>query len=216
MFNVLLVDDEEMSLVALQYLVPWKQYGFTEIYTTTSSVEALKLLKKQRIDACLLDINMLEFSGLELLESVQQEGIDTSFVIVSGYAEFSYAKQAIAYGVLDYCLKPIVVEDFLPVLDRLTKNIFKTKSTREMALFSQILSDNSACERFVSQLVEKDKGCTELTFILLRANELLQVVQQMYNTRYAKVYILNTNEALFVWTKSACAEQALDFLKNNK
>ena len=85
-----------------------------------------------------------------------------------------------------------------------------------MALFSQILSDNSACERFVSQLVEKDKECTEFTFILLRVNELLQVIQQMCNAGYAKVYILNANEALLVWTKSACAEQALDFFKNNK
>lgn len=216
MFNVLLVDDEEMSLVALQYLVPWKDYGFTEIHATTSSAEALKMLKEQRIDACFLDINMPELSGLELLEAARQEGIETRFIIVSGYSEFSYAKQAIAYGVLDYCLKPVVVEDFLPVLDKLAKNVFKTRITQDSVLFSQILSGDSACEKFVSELAEKDTGCTELTFMLLRADELLQVLQQMDNAGYAKGYILNGNEALLVWTSEAEAEQAMDSFGNNK
>lgn len=216
MFNVLLVDDEEMSLVALQYVLPWKEYGFTEIHTTTSSPEALKILKEQRIDACFVDINMPNLSGLELLKAAQEAGIDTKFVIVSGYSEFSYAKQAIACGVIDYCLKPILMEDFLPVLDKLTKKIFETRSTQDSVLFSRILSGDSACERFVSELVEKDTGCTEFTFMLLRANELLPVLQKIYDAGYAKGYFLNANEALLVWTKAAWADQAVDTFRNNK
>lgn len=216
MFNVLLVDDEEMSLVALQYVLPWKEYGFTEIYTTTSSMEALKMLKEQRIDACFVDINMPNLSGLELMKAAQQEGIDTKFIIVSGYSEFSYARQAIACGVIDYCLKPILMEDFLPVLDKLTKKIFETRSTQDSVLFSRILSGDIACEKFVSELVEKDTGCTEFTFMLLRANELLQVLQKMYDAGYAKGYFLNANEALLVWTKAAWADRAMDSFRNNK
>ena len=215
MFNVLLVDDEEMSLVALQCLIPWKEYGFTEIYTTTSSEDALKLLKEKRIDACLIDIEMPKLSGLEVLEEVKKEGITTEFIIISGYSEFSYAKRAIAHGVLDYCLKPIVTEDFLPVLDKLTKSVFKSRSTKDLVLFSQMLCEESDCEKFISELVKRDTACTELTFMLLRANELLQVLQQMYKAGYVKVYLLNANESLLVWTNSACAERAVDSFRNN-
>ena len=150
------------------------------------------------------------------MKAAQQEGIETRFIIVSGYSEFSYAKQAIAYGVLDYCLKPVVVEDFLPVLDRLAKNVCKTRSTQDSVLFSKVLSSESACEKFVSELAEKEAGCEELTFMLIRADELLQVLQQMDNAGYASAYILNTNEVLLVWTGEAGAEQAMDSFRNNK
>lgn len=49
MFRVLLVDDEELALISLQYSFPWKEYGFTDIITATNSEEALRILKERRV-----------------------------------------------------------------------------------------------------------------------------------------------------------------------
>lgn len=106
MFRVLLVDDEELALISLQYSFPWKEYGFTELLTTTDSGEAMSLLEERYMDAAFVDIRMPGINGLELLKLAQERGLDTVFVIVSGYSDFAYAKTAIGYGVLDYCLKP--------------------------------------------------------------------------------------------------------------
>ena len=123
LFRVLLVDDEELSLVALQHAFPWEAYGFTEIMSVSSSREALGLLRQKRIDAAFVDIRMPEISGLQLLAMAKEEGMDTSFVIVSGYSDFSYAREAIRYDVLDYCVKPVPPEEAPGILEKLSRHI---------------------------------------------------------------------------------------------
>lgn len=199
MFNVLLVDDEELALITLQHALPWREYGFTDIHSTTSSQDALELLKKKRFDACFIDIRMPNMNGLELIAAAQQYELETLFVIVSGYSDFSYAKQAIQYGVLDYCLKPIVTEDCIPVLEKLPYRIFSSRISYDPVYVSKLLHDETFCQGFLSGLTTDSPECRELTLLQVHSKELLTVLRQLDKFLPEQIFFLGKDDAMLLW-----------------
>lgn len=214
MFNVLLVDDEELALTSLLYALPWKEFGFTDIHTTTSSQEALQLLKKQRIDACFVDIRMPGMSGLELLEEVQQYGLETLFVVVSGYSDFSYARQAIKFGVLDYCLKPVVEEDCVPVLEKLSSHILLSRISHDPLYASRLLAEEAFCQDFLSCLTADSPECRALTLLLVRSREQQQFLKQADGLLPARVLFPDKKELLLIWRDAPDEEGFASFLEH--
>ena len=73
----------------------------------------------------ILDIRMPGYSGLELSRIISQSKLKTQVIIVSGYAEFSYAQKAIQYGVLGYCLKPVEYDEITSLLLKAVRNLQK-------------------------------------------------------------------------------------------
>ena len=132
--------------------LPWEAYGFTDIRTASSSPDAWELLTTGRIDACFIDIRMPVMSGLELLARARRQNLETLFVVVSGYSDFSYAKQAIQHGVLDYCLKPVSEEECRPVLEKLARQIPLNRISPDSAFASRLLADPDFCRDFLSGL----------------------------------------------------------------
>ena len=111
MLKVLLVDDEYYILQGLKALIEWEKEGFVIAGTASDGGEALEFLRYNQVDLILADINMPEISGLELMQKIRTEKLsDAFFVILSGFAEFSYAQEAIRYKCTDYILKPIEKE----------------------------------------------------------------------------------------------------------
>ena len=143
MYTLLLVDDEEFALAALRHALPWEAYGFRDIHTAASSPDAWEILTKQRIDACFIDIRMPGMTGLELLAEAQRQNLETLFVVVSGYSDFSYARQAIQFGVLDYCLKPVSEEECRPVLEKLARHIPLNRISHDPAYVSRLLAEEA-------------------------------------------------------------------------
>ena len=119
MLKVLLVDDEPFILQGLKLLVDWENEGFRVAGTAANGMEALAFLKKEKVDLVIADIKMPRMTGLELLEHIRKEKIsDAYFVILSGYAEFSFAQQAIQNDCTDYLLKPVDSEILCKVLNK--------------------------------------------------------------------------------------------------
>lgn len=201
MFNILLVDDEELALTTLRYALPYKEYGITDIHCTTSSLDALELLQKQRFDACFVDIRMPGMNGLDLIEAAQQYNSETVFVIVSGYSDFSYAKKALQFGVLDYCLKPIAPEDCIPVLEKLSNCIVASRLKHDPLYISKLLTEETFCKKFLSRLVLKSAECKELTLLLVRSNNLFTALKQLDTLFPAKVLFLAKDAAILIWTE---------------
>ena len=119
MLKVLLVDDEPFILQGLKLLVDWEKEGFRIAGTAANGMEALAFLKKEKVDLVIADIFLARMTGLELLEHIRKEKIsDAYFVILSGYAEFSFAQQAMQNDCTDY-LRLIVIQDSIPaILDK--------------------------------------------------------------------------------------------------
>lgn len=213
MYSLLLVDDEEFALAALRHALPWEAFGFTDIHTTTSSRQAWELLTSRRIDACFADIRMPGMSGLELLAEANRLGLETLFVVVSGYSDFSYAKQAIQFGVLDYCLKPVSEEECRPVLEKLARHIPVSRVSHDPARAARLLAEPDFCRDFLSRLHSEGTESQELTLLLIRAADLGRVLMACDSLLPAEVLFLGEEEAFLVWKDSPGEDKFVSFLE---
>lgn len=128
MLKVLLVDDEPFILQGLKVLIDWEQEGFEIVRTASNGQEALEYLKENKVDLIIADINMPVMNGLDLLKNIKLTGVsDAYFVILSGYAEFSYAQKAIKFDCTEYIVKPVDREE-------LTGTLAKVKSLRSISV----------------------------------------------------------------------------------
>ena len=138
MYQALLVDDEKLILNSLALGFNWQENGFEVVATSNNSQEALKMIEFIRPDIIFTDIKMPGINGIELMRKVHQFLPQALFVVISGYAEFSYARQAMEVGALGYCLKPLEDEEIEEVLSR-AKEILDARSLVTQSAFSQIL-----------------------------------------------------------------------------
>jgi two-component system, response regulator YesN len=118
MRRVLLVDDEPRALSGIRRTFPWETHGFQVVVETTDPLEALRALREDGIDLAFVDIRMPEISGLDLIRTARAEGVKTEFIVVTGFAEFEFARDSLRQGVLDYCLKPVKAEAAAEILSR--------------------------------------------------------------------------------------------------
>lgn len=123
MYRILLVDDEIMITNGLLKLICWEDYGLEAPDTAQSGRQALKLFQQQPYDILITDIRMPEMSGLELLERIHSAGYRTKSIVLSGYEDFHYVKQALHAGIENYLLKPVNEQELsatlLHILDKL-------------------------------------------------------------------------------------------------
>lgn len=113
MYQVLLVDDEEPILELLRCSVSWEKYNLHVFDAVSSGAEALRIVRQHDIHIVITDIRMSQLNGLELCQQLQLLKRNIQTIIISGYAEFSYAQKAINYGVVGYCLKPVERDDLV-------------------------------------------------------------------------------------------------------
>lgn len=130
MLRAMLVDDEQMALEGLKLLIDWQAEGFTVCAECTNALEALERLGDAQPDLIVSDIRMPGMNGLELMEAARARGFDGAFVIVSGYGEFDYAKQAMRVGVAGYLLKPIDPLDASALLAQVRKDLIGREASR--------------------------------------------------------------------------------------
>ncbi|MFD3274505.1 response regulator [Paenibacillus dendritiformis] len=116
MYRVMIVDDEHMIHLSLRKLIETSGLELIVAGEAEDGAEALSLLGRCEPDIVITDICMPEMDGLALIQEVKKRREGIRFIIVSGYAEFDYARQAIRYGVTDFLLKPIEPEPFIATL----------------------------------------------------------------------------------------------------
>ena len=107
MFQVYLIDDEIWALISLEKLIPWKEYGFCICGKSNSAKKAWDDICKNPPDVVITDIRMPGMTGLELLKRLHDSKMKTQVVLVSGFAEFQYAQEAIKHGAFEYLLKQV-------------------------------------------------------------------------------------------------------------
>lgn len=133
MLKVLLVDDEPFIVQGLSVLIDWRAEGYEIVKTAADGVEALEFLKQNEVDLIIADIRMPRMTGLELQETIRKEKISNAyFIILSGYSDFSYARQAMKYSCMEYMLKPVEREELLAVLRKVLKLSVKEKKTEQV------------------------------------------------------------------------------------
>ena len=108
--NILVVDDEQHHLNSLQELM--SQNGFNVILAKNGE-DAIRRLKTNTIGLLLLDLNMPDVSGNEVMQFIEAHKINTTVIVVSGESSFEAANSALKHGAYDYIKKPYVTENLL-------------------------------------------------------------------------------------------------------
>nr|WP_273385682.1 response regulator [Cohnella zeiphila] len=105
----MIVDDEPRTRQGLQKMLEAWAAGSCRIVTADNGHAALRLLDEETVDLMITDIRMPQISGLHLADRLREKGEAQRppVILISGYAEFEYARQAIELGVASYLLKPI-------------------------------------------------------------------------------------------------------------
>ncbi len=130
MLRVFLVEDESIIRETLRDTVPWSQYGYSFAGEAGDGEMALPLIRQVKPDVLITDIRMPFMDGLALSELVSREFPGMKIVIISGYDDFEYARQAINIGVDRYLLKPITKKALLNALEELKEKIEGERANR--------------------------------------------------------------------------------------
>ncbi|WP_246096287.1 helix-turn-helix domain-containing protein [Paenibacillus sinopodophylli] len=107
MYNLLVVDDEEIAIRGIVEGIDWSTLPIANIYTAIDVEEAQALLSENTIHIMVSDIDMPNLSGIDLLEWVNEHSPSSVTIFLTGHADFKYAQQAVQLGCFDYLLKPI-------------------------------------------------------------------------------------------------------------
>lgn len=157
MYRVLIVDDEPWVAYGISKLIDWEGLGFTIIDEAFDGLSALDSIREQKPDVVISDIRMPGLDGLQLLDHIVQDGMETEVVFVSGYSEFEYAQKAIRLGAFDYLLKQIEKPKLLETMKRMSEKLNKKRQSSKE--FDLLLND-------LFELFEPDKKIKISNFLL--------------------------------------------------
>ena len=111
MKKVMIVEDEELILQGIRNILDWESLGLQVVHMAHDGAEALEMWEKEPVHIVVTDISMPEMDGLELLRRIREKEEQVRFIILTGYDEFAYAREAIRLEVENYILKPIDEEE---------------------------------------------------------------------------------------------------------
>lgn len=153
MYKAIVIDDEKMSCEFVSRYISTHKLGFEVVESFIDSQEALEYIKTNDIDLVITDIKMPHLDGLELIKIIYEIKPKLKIIIMSGYADFDYAKTAIKYDVCDYILKPIDVDELENSLTKL-KVIFDEDEVKQEENFEN--TENFFSMLLNAKIMEKE------------------------------------------------------------
>ena len=129
--RVLLVDDEIMIREGFKRLFDWEGHDCEVVGEAADGMDALSKIDALRPDIAIMDINIPIMNGLKVIQLARLKHPDIAFVIVSGYDDFSYCREALRLQITDYILKPVNYEEFGSCIDNLKIALFEKQSSAQ-------------------------------------------------------------------------------------
>lgn len=165
LLKVFLVEDETVIREGLRDRMPWDQFGYRFVGEAADGEMALPLIRKTMPDVLITDIKMPFMDGLSLSKIVSKEFPKMKIIIISGYDDFEYARQAIEVGVDQYLLKPVTKMKLKNVLLELKEKIeqdqeqedYRTQFQNEIQEYEQF-----SRRRFMEKILEGELSVKEI------------------------------------------------------
>lgn len=168
MIKVFLAEDEMLIRRGIKNSIDWAKHGYEFVGEASDGELAYPMILKARPDILITDIRMPFVDGLELSKMVKQALPDTHILILSGYNEFEYAKEAIHIGISEYLLKPVNAARLLEVLGAMTKKIEQEREDQQLK------------ERYLSEMQENvEVGKTRFFMELISGRMTMSQVLEM-------------------------------------
>ena len=187
--RVLLVDDEIMIREGFKRLFDWQAHDCEVVGEAGDGMEALAKIDTLRPDIVIMDINIPIMNGLKVIQLSRIKHPGIAFVIVSGYDDFSYCREALRLQITDYILKPVNYEEFGTCIDNLKISLFQQRVStaaepekqeeRTITGITRYLQEHLAEEislsvlaeqfhlnpQYISQLFKSEIGVNFLTYL---------------------------------------------------
>lgn len=154
--KIFLVEDEIVIRNGIKNSIVWEKEGYEFVGEASDGELAYPMILKEKPDILITDIRMPFMDGLELSRLVKQELPDIRILILSGYDEFDYAKEAIRLGVTEYLLKPVSASKLLDSLKGISSIIRQEKEERMLLKrYAEDMQENTEHEKmkFFGQLI---------------------------------------------------------------
>ncbi|WP_059052020.1 response regulator transcription factor [Paenibacillus senegalimassiliensis] len=165
MIKVLIVDDEPKLREGLRTFIDWEAEGYQVVDTAVNGKDALDKYKIHDPDLVLADIRMPGMDGLQLIQRLRMQDPLLHILILSGYADFNYAKTAMTQRADGYLLKPVDEDELLDYLRNIKRVIEEEKASEQWkrvtsdwnreALIQSIVMDEGLGEEQSAQLYER-------------------------------------------------------------
>lgn len=132
MIKVFLVEDETIIRQGIKNNIDWRSNGFELVGEAGDGEYAYPMILKSQPDILLTDVKMPFMDGLELSRLVKKALPRTKIIVISGYNEFDYAKEAIKIGISDYLLKPVTSASLMDALKKVSDQIFEEQENSRL------------------------------------------------------------------------------------
>lgn len=185
--RVLLVDDEIMIREGFKKLFDWEAHECVVVGEAADGMEAITKIDEEQPDIVIMDINIPIINGLKVIQLSRVKYPSVAFVIVSGYDDFSYCREALRLQITDYILKPVNYEEFGSCIDQLKISLYNNevkekpvvKKERVITGITKYMQEHLSEEvslhilseefhlnsQYISQLFKNEIGVNFLTYL---------------------------------------------------
>lgn len=139
--KLLIVDDEIHSTEGLKHLLDYAAFGIDEVLTANSVRQAREVFEASPVDILLTDVEMPRENGFDLLAWLEEKGLRPVTMILTSYADFNYAQQAVRFHVNDYLLKPVTTDALEKALSRAAEEAKRLNDAALMDFYASYYED---------------------------------------------------------------------------
>ncbi len=130
MYKALIVDNEPFIRIGIRDYMEWESLGIDAVYEAEDGIEALDIIEIHKPDIVITDIKMPGMDGIELVRRIHEKYGYIKTIILTGYADFSFAQAAVRYEVVDFVLKPTKLSQISSAVQKALEQIESRKETR--------------------------------------------------------------------------------------
>ncbi|MCI9274143.1 MAG: response regulator [Clostridiales bacterium] len=119
MYRLLIVDDEPHIIEGLKRMIDWEKYGIYQIETATSYHDAIAKAVEYKPHIAIFDVCIEDARGYDVIKKLSELQLPTKYIMISGYDDFEYVRQAMIAGAKDYLVKPVDRMELQHVIERI-------------------------------------------------------------------------------------------------
>lgn len=156
MVQLLVVDDEIHSAEGIRCAIDWAALGVTRIFTAYSMAQAQQVMEQEAIDMLISDVEMPQGSGFDLLQWIHERGRIPVTILLTSYAKFQYAKEAIKYQCLEYLLKPVSRDNLLETSRRGIEVVMEKRQREPENLDHKEVSTVAQIKKYILEHIDTE------------------------------------------------------------
>lgn len=203
MGNILIVDDEYITIEGLKEYIDWEKCGVDKIFTALSAKRAKEIIESQQIDILVTDIEMPGDSGIDLLRWLNEQYKNPVCIFLTSHADFSYAKEAVRQKAFLYLLKPSPLEEMEEAIRQAMQEAKKRKQEQMIVQAMQPSPETDEgqkalkkARRYISEHISEELSRKEVAdYVYLNPDYLSKLLKKETGLSFSE-YVLDCRISL--------------------